>query len=142
MPKSRLIAFLYLLVVFMSGAVVGALTYRLYAVNSLLRSNAIPRPKPTPEEVRRHIVSDLRTRVHMDDRQIAEVNRIMDETRDAFHQIRDAMNQQGRKVHDQQWEKVKALLRPDQKPLYDRWAAEREAERQRREQEDRQKNKK
>jgi len=140
MPKSRLTAFLYLLVVFMSGAVVGALAFKTYAADAALRSNSAPHPKPTPEEVRRHIVTDLRTRVRMDDQQMVQVNQIMDETRDAFHQIRDAANQQVAKVHDQQWNKVKALLRPDQKPLYEQWYAEREAERKRHQ--DQQKNQK
>ena len=135
MPKSKLSAFLYLLVVFVSGAIVGALAYRLYAVNTVLSNSVAPHPRPSPEEVRRRIISDLKTKVHMDDQQIAQVNRIMDETRDAWHQIHDNMNQQGRKLHDQQWNNVKALLRPDQQPLYDQWQAEREAERQRHEKE-------
>jgi len=137
MPKSKLSAFLYLLVVFVSGAVVGALTYRLYAVNTVL-SNTAPHPRPSPEEVRKRIVADLQTKVQMDNQQIAQVNQIMDDTRDAFRQIRDTFNQQGHKLHDQQWDKVKALLRPDQVPLYDQWQAEREAERKRREQQDQQ----
>jgi Spy/CpxP family protein refolding chaperone len=143
MPKSKLSAFLYLLVVFVSGAVVGALTQRLYMVDTAqLPTTAPPHPRPTPEEVRRHIVSDLTTRVHLDNQQVAELERIMDETRDDWRQIRDKMNAEGHKLHDQQWEKVRNLLRADQKPLYDQWQAEREAERKKREQQDHAKDKK
>lgn len=133
MPKSKWSAFFSLLVVFLSGAVVGALAHRLYMVTTAYSGSAPP-PK-SPEEVRRRIIQDLRTKVHLDDQQVAELNSIMDETRDQFHQMRDQMSAQGRTLHDQQWQKVRAMLRPDQQPLYDKWRADRDAEiRKRREQ--------
>jgi hypothetical protein len=133
MPKSRLSAFISLMLVFLSGALVGAFGHRLYMVNTVLMA---PRPtRPSPEEMRKRQVEDVRSRLKLDDQQVAQYNAILDTTRQQFDQLHDKLNAEGRSIHDQQVEKVNAILRPDQKPLYEKWRAEREAERKRREQE-------
>ena len=75
MPKSRLSAFLSLMIVFLSGALVGAFANRLYMVNTV---SAVKQPKQgphmTPEEFRKHQVEDLRQKVGLDDQQIAQYN--------------------------------------------------------------------
>ena len=133
MPKSRLSAFLSLMIVFLSGALVGAFANRLYMVNTV---SAVKQPKQqprmTPEEFRKHQVEDLRQKVGLDDQQIAQYNAILDWTRQQFDQVHDKLNAEGRHIHDQQVDKVNAMLRPEQKPLYEKWRADREAERKRR----------
>jgi len=128
MPKSKLSAFLSLLLVFLSGGVVGALSYRLYAAKTV---SAIPR-RPDPEEVRRRITADLKNKVHIDDQQAAGLNKLMDETKDAWQQMRHKMDEEGRAIHEQQWQKFRAALRADQQPLFDQWKADRDAEMRRR----------
>ncbi len=133
MPKSRLSAFISLMLVFLSGALVGAVGHRLYMVKTVLTA---PRPtRPSPEEMRKRQVEDVRQKLSLDDQQVAQYNAILDTTRQQFDQLHDKLNAEGRSIHDQQVEKVNAILRPDQKPLYEKWRAEREAERKRREQE-------
>lgn len=140
MPKSRLSAFVSLMLVFLSGALVGAVGYRLYIVNSVnaVKQQAKQPPRLSPEEARKRQVEDLRQRVGLDDQQVAQYNAILDDTRQQFDrlhdQLHDRLNTEGRAIHDQQVAKVYAILRPEQRPLYEKWRAEREAERKKREQ--------
>lgn len=134
MPKSKFSAFLSLLLVFLSGSVVGALAYRLYMVKTVYTTNIQPPRRPDPEEVRRRIISDLKTKVHLDDQQVADLNKLMDETNDAWQQMRRKMNEEGRAIHDSQWQKFRDALRPDQQPLLDQWRADRDAEMRKRQQ--------
>jgi len=131
MPKSRFSAFISLLLVFLSGALVGAFAHRLYMVNSV----TAVRPRLTPEEARKKQVEEVKQKVNLDDQQIAEYNKILDSTTQQFFDMHDKMNAEARAIHDQQVAKVKAILRPDQLALYDKWLADREAERKRRQQE-------
>ncbi len=136
MPKSRLSAFFSLLLVFVSGALVGAFAHRLYMVTTVtaLKQTQQQPPRMSPEEVRKHQVEELRQKVGLDEKQIAEYNTILDGTRQQFDQLHDKMNAEGRQIHDQQISKVHAILRVDQLPLYEKWRADREAEHKRREQ--------
>jgi hypothetical protein len=131
MPKSRLSAFLSLLVVFLSGALVGAFAYRLATVNTVQTSNG-PRPpqRPDPEEIRKHLDAEMRDRVKLDDAQIAKYNQILDETREEFDQLHKRANDETRSLRERQAEKVNAILRDDQKPLFAALRAEK-AERER-----------
>jgi hypothetical protein len=131
MPKSRLSAAIYLSLVFLSGALVGGLSYRLYAVNTVNAVNGGGRPvRLNPEEARRHYMDEIRTRVKLDDEQIRQVNQILDETRAQFDQIRRKMNSEGRAIYDLQGEKIAAILRDDQKSLFTAFRTERELQRQ------------
>lgn len=131
MPKSRLSAAIYLSLVFLSGALVGGLSYRLYAVNTVNAVNGGARPpRLSPEEARRHYMDEIRTQVKLDDDQIRQVNQILDETRSQFDQVRRKMNAEGRAIYDLQGEKIAAILREDQKPLFTAFRSERELQRQ------------
>ena len=124
MMKSRSSALLSLLLVFLSGVLVGGFAYRLYNVS--VAAAPTNGKRPDPEEVRKHIVADMRERLKLDSRQVSQLQQIFDQTRDQFHQIHDKMNAEGQALHVGQIEKVKAILRADQLPLYDEWRAERD----------------
>jgi hypothetical protein len=131
MPKSRLSAAVYLTLIFLSGALVGSLSYRLYAVNTVTAVNGGGRPpRLNPEEARRHYMDEIRTKVKLDDDQVRQVNQVLDETRAQFDQVRRKMNAEGRAIYDLQGEKIAAILRDDQKPLFSAFRAERELQRQ------------
>ncbi len=127
MLKSKFSALLSLLLVFLSGVLVGGFAYRLYNVSVIAAPNNAKRPDP--EDARRHIVADLRDHLKLDARQVDQLQQIFDQTRDLFHQMHDRMNAEGQALHNGQIDKVKAILRADQLPLYDHWEAERERER-------------
>ena len=133
MRQSRFSALLSLIIVFLCGTLVGVFAYRLYMVKSVTAVH-----KMDPEEVRRHILADMKEKIKLDDRQVQQLDQIMDQTRQRFHQIHDKLNAEGRAVHDQQVQAVEAILRPDQRPLYDAWRTQRVAERHRHDQQKKQ----
>ncbi|HTA71899.1 MAG TPA: hypothetical protein VK776_26635 [Bryobacteraceae bacterium] len=102
---------LYLLLVFISGAVVGALGYRTYKPPSA-SSNA----RVSPEEFRRQYLQEIKTRVNLSDDQLEKVNTILDETRTRFHDARDKHNDIVKQIGEEQRAKMKAILSPDQIP--------------------------
>jgi len=128
MTKSRLSAAVYLSLVFLSGALVGGLSYRLYAVNSV--SAITGSPRPSPEEARRRYMDSIRAKVKLDELQVQQVNQILDETRTQFDQIRGKMHAEGQAIQNRQVEEISAILRDDQKPLYAAFREERERMRQ------------
>ena len=140
MPKSRLSAFVSLLLVFLSGALVGAVGHRLYMVTSVtaVKQQVRPPQRPSPDEIRKRQIDDLRKKVGLDDQQVSQYSAILDNTHQQFDQLHDQANEklhaEFRRIHDQQVEKVNAILRPEQRPLYEKWLADRDAERKRREQ--------
>jgi exopolysaccharide biosynthesis protein len=123
MANTKLSAFLSLLLVFCSGIAVGAVGYHVYNSKRHL----------TPEEFRNRVVQEMTKEVHLDDRQVASLKQIYEDTRASFDEARSRENSklhaEGQAIHDQQVEKIKNILRPDQIPLYDALRARHEAER-------------
>ena len=126
MMRSKLFAALYLALVFLSGSLVGAFTYRLYSANTV---SATVSRRLDPVEWRRRYMQEMRTQVGTDADQEAQINQILDETGAAFAQIRAREKQAYQSEQDVQITKIFALLRPDQRPLYAKLRAEREARR-------------
>jgi hypothetical protein len=131
MSKSRISAFLTLLLVFASGAVLGAVAHRLYVVNA---GPIAASKRPSPEEVRKRQVGEMRERVKMDDAQVATFNQILDQTKSRFDETHKQYNAANRAIWDEQRNKVKAILRPEQVVLFDQVMAEHDAARKQREQ--------
>jgi exopolysaccharide biosynthesis protein len=123
MVNTKLSAFLSLLLVFCSGIAVGAVGYHVYTSKKHL----------TPEEFRKQLVAEMTREVHLDDQQVALLKQIYEDTRAAFDEARTQENAklraEGQTIHEQQIEKIKNILRPDQIPLYDALRARHEAER-------------
>jgi hypothetical protein len=143
MPKPRLLSFLGLLTIFLSGALSGVFGYRLYEASAASGHNPAPGLTGTrkahaqdPEEIKKRIIAEMRQRVKLDDAQVAKLHRIFDDTRARFDQIHQEMNDRGHAVWDHQVAEVKAILRPDQVPLYDQLRAEHDAARKRRQEQD------
>ncbi|HEY1495925.1 MAG TPA: hypothetical protein VGF49_15335, partial [Candidatus Solibacter sp.] len=78
------------------------------------------------------------TKVKMDDQQIATLQQILDQTRSDFHKMRDRMNAEGETIQASQVEKINAILREDQRPLYAALRAERDKQRKLRDQQHKQ----
>jgi hypothetical protein len=127
--RSKLSAGLYLLVVFLSGALVGGLSYRLYSVNTVAAITGGV-PKTSPEEFRRRYIEAIRAKVNLDPQQIERVNQIMDDARTQFDQVRAKSRTEMQAIEAQRNEKMNAILRDDQKPAYAAFRAERDRLRQ------------
>lgn len=155
MNKSKLAVLLPLILVFVSGGMLGAFAYRLYSVPTVTTGGGTggpPPPRPSPEEVRRKVVADVTSKVKLDAEQAKQLNAIMDQTHvefdalrekykpewDALNQKREALTEKQRPEFDairsHQTERIKAILRDDQRPLFDAWRSERERQRKARDQ--------
>jgi Spy/CpxP family protein refolding chaperone len=110
MKRGNLPIALYLFLVFVSGAVVGALGFRAYKPPTA-SSNA-----PSPEEARRQYLHEMTTRANLSGEQIQKLSAIMDETRARFHASRDEHNKEVKQIGEEQRAKVRAILTPDQLP--------------------------
>jgi hypothetical protein len=123
MPKSRISAGLYLTLVFLSGALVGAFAHRLYITPAV--SSA-----PRPDEWRKKYVEEVRTKVKLDEQQVVQLQQILDETRQRFHQMREQEKPIAQAIQNDQVTKIRAMLRPDQLGAYETLRVERERKRQ------------
>jgi hypothetical protein len=131
MANTKLSAFLSLLLVFCSGAVVGVVGTRVYT--SRVAPTVRPNEKRSPEEFRKQVVEEMTREVHLDDQQVTLLKQIYDDTRASFDEARAQENTklhaEGQVIHEQQVEKIKKILRPDQIPLYDALRTRHETER-------------
>lgn len=147
MSKSKLSALLSLLLVFVSGAVLGAFAYRLYSATPVLTTvnpGGGPPARPNPGEMRKKYTADLTKDVKLDAEQVKQLNGILDQTGEEFQKLRqkskpewdalerdrDALREKWRPdreaIQNRQVEKITAMLREDQRPVYAAWHAEHE----------------
>ena len=127
MTFSRWKMAMYVGLVFVSGALLGAFSHRLYTVSGV-SANA-PR---NPEEFRRRYMEEMKTRLKLTPDQVTQLSAILDETRSRVRSTRESIEPEIRKIREEQQEKVHHILSADQRPEYDQMRKEREAEIQRR----------
>jgi uncharacterized membrane protein len=130
MPQNRFSAVLSLVLVFLSGILVGAVSYRLYSVNTVSTANTGGRPPGrNPEEVRKQRMREMREKVKLDDEQFTKLGEIYDHTRQEFQALKKKGDAEGHQIWDKQRESVRAMLRPDQLPLYEQYQKEQDEQR-------------
>lgn len=135
MLKTKSSALLSLVLVFLSGALVGAVSYRLYMVNTVSSVGAPSgrgQGKMDPEEVRKRRLAEMRDKVKLDDEQVTKLNAIYDETFRQFHALKQRGDAEARGLWDKQRDSVRAILRPDQLPLYEQHLKEQDEMRRKR----------
>jgi len=113
----------YFLLVFASGAVVGALGYRTYNPPTARTINS---PAP-PGAWRKQYMEESKARLDLTDDQVSKLKVIMDDTDARFRQAREHENQEIRQIRDEHMARVRMLLTPEQLPMYEKLHAEREA---------------
>ena len=118
MKPARISTILYLLLVFLSGCLVGFVGSRLYTAKTTI---AAP-PRKSPEEFRKHFVEELRGRLKLDAQQVVSLNRVLEETRQHYRES-------AKTIQDETVREIHALLRELQRTEYDKWRAEREKRR-------------
>ena len=126
MTLSRWKIALYVGLVFVSGALLGAFSHRLYTVSGV-SANA-PR---NPEEFRKRYMEEMKSRLKLTADQVTKLSVILDETRARVRSTRESIEPEIRKIREEQQEKVHQILSADQRPEYDKMRQEREAEIQR-----------
>jgi uncharacterized membrane protein len=123
---------LYVALVFLSGALVGGVGYRLYNVKTVDGGNASAASKPrlSPEEWRRHMVEMMRTRLSLSDEQVAKLQAAYDETRQRFDAYDQRSKAERRAIIEAQHEKVRAFLNDQQRAEYEKFLQERQKQHQ------------
>jgi hypothetical protein len=125
--KGRFSAALYLLLVFASGALVGAFGHRLYTVGTV-SADKRGRPK-NPEEWRKRYINDLQSRLNLSSDQMTQLNVILDETRERFREVHERTDPERKAIHQQQVDRINAMLSEEQRSEYAKFRAEREKQR-------------
>ena len=154
MNKTKLYALLSLILVFVSGGVLGAFAFKLYSVPNVVTpasSSGTPK-KMSPEEFRKNYSAALAKELKLDAEQVQKLNTILDETHtdfeklrekskpdyDALNKERDSLNEKYRPeretIQARQTEKINSILTDAQKPLFQAWRAERDRQRKMRDQ--------
>jgi hypothetical protein len=118
MRRSNVATLVYLLVVFASGAVVGGFADHLFMAKTVTAGT--PR---NHAEIRKQYIQDMRSRLHLSDPQIAQLQEIMDATGQKMHEMH-------KDIEDQHVRKVIAMLDDNQKAEYAKMREEREKHRQ------------
>ncbi len=122
MKFSRAAIAFYVGLVFASGVVLGAFGHRLYAVSTTNTKGT----KMPPEEFRKKVVAEYQSRLKLNDDQVAKLNMILDETRARIEDTRQKMHPAYQKIREEQNEKFRNMLRPDQQVEFDKMHKERE----------------
>jgi predicted nuclease with TOPRIM domain len=130
MKRTTLSTALYIFLVFLSGAVVGAFAHRLYTVNTVVSAK--------PDEVRHHILDEMRTRLSLSDDQVKQLNAIMDSTKTRYQEVKKRWDEQSKQaakpelkaITEDQHQKVKAILSEPQRVEYEKYLAERQKRRE------------
>jgi len=123
MKSWKLPIVLNLFLVFLSGAVVGALGYRIYNPPTA-RSNT--RLRRGTEEYRRQYLQEMQTRLNLNTDQMEKLKAILDRTDERFNDARSQHNQMIRELRDDHMASVREILTAEQLPKYDKLREERE----------------
>ncbi|MCC6394480.1 MAG: hypothetical protein IT167_28045 [Bryobacterales bacterium] len=109
---------LYLLLVFLSGTLVGAFGYRLYSVNTVSA-------KAPHESYRKMYLNEMQTRLKLTPAQLSNLVFILDETKARFKAVRDRMDPEMKQIQHEQRDKIRDMLKPEQKAEYEKMLEER-----------------
>ena len=124
-PTRWTVAF-YMALVFACGGVAGAFAYRLYTVSGV-SANVGPR---NPEEFRKRFMSDMKSRLQLNDDQATKLGTIMDETRARVRAARMTIEPELEKIRDDQKQRISELLLPSQQAEWQKILDERQRKRE------------
>lgn len=116
----------YLVIVFVCGLVIGLSSYRYYEIRTVDAVSAPPRP---PEEWKRRHIKEMRLRLNLTPEQTAKLSDILDQTRSQYHDLMEKSRPDMERIQADQYARVKAILTSAQVPEYEKFHAEREAQR-------------
>jgi len=118
MARPQLNAFLAAVLLFACGVAVGISAQRYFQHASVRAA--------TSDDWRAKYVEEMRTRVHLDSRQVGQLDLILDETRRQSRELHERNKPELLEIKQGQIARVKAILSADQIQLYEKLLAERE----------------
>ena len=125
MRRSNFLIAFYLLLIFVSGVVVGTFATRLYMAKTVIASKAPP-ARMTPEEFRRSYTTEMQNRLNLTGDQMTKLNDILDQTGAKVHDERERHNKAMNAIHEEQVGKTRTILTDTQLPDYEKLRHERE----------------
>ena len=125
MKLSRLTIALYVGLIFASGVVLGVFGHSLYAV-TVVKSNQDQFQRPRPEDVRKKTLAEMQARMKLTDEQVSKINSIYDETRARVSEVHEKYKPQMDAITQDQRDKVRSVLSPDQVGEYEKMLKERD----------------
>ena len=127
MKRSSLSTWIYLLLVFSSGAALGVFSDKIYTTKTVsAKSNA---PTRDPNDSKRRHMEEMKTRLKLNPKQVAEVGLILDETNTQMRDLIGKYRPEMTSIHNAQVERVKAVLSETQQKAYQSMLDERAAKR-------------
>ena len=129
MKRGSLSVTLYLSVVFLSGAAVGAFGHYFYTVRSVSAKG----PRRSPEQYRQAYISEMKSRLKLSQEQEQKLIAILDETGNRHRKLRESTQPESIRIQKEHTAQVLAILSPDQQIEYEKMRKEREAHMKRRE---------
>jgi hypothetical protein len=118
MKRNQWTAALLSLLLFLSGVAVGVLAHRYYAATVVSAKTAA--------DFRERYVSEMQSRLKLTQTQVDQLETILDETKAQYKAVRDQYHPAMLKIRSEQISRVKAILTPQQVPVYEQLVAERE----------------
>lgn len=119
MKRQKAAAAIFAVLLFAAGAAVGALAHRYYAMT-------VVSAHPSPEDMRQHYISEMRTRLRLTPGQVSQLEQIMSQTKAQYRALREASRPAMLKIKQDHVERVRSILNPEQIPEYERLVAEHE----------------
>ena len=119
MKRNQWTAALLALCLFACGVAVGVLGHRYYR-------ETVVSAQTSPADVRLHYLAEMKSRIHLTPSQIEQLQTILDDTKAKARAVRDRMHPEMVKIKEDQIERVKSILTPEQVPEYERLVVDRE----------------
>ena len=122
MKLSKATIAMYVALVFASGTVLGVFGERLH--NATVVNG--DKPRKSPEDFRKEMVAEWQKRLTLNDEQVTKLNIILDDTRSQFHEAKKKMDPEMQAIRHGQQDKIRAMLKPEQRAEYEKMLQERE----------------
>jgi Spy/CpxP family protein refolding chaperone len=116
----------YLLIVFGCGLATGVFGDRLYEKSVVVAGS---QPHLKPEEWKKRHLEDLQGRLHLTADQSSRISAVLDETHAEMIALMAKSQPDMERIQKEQYDKVTAVLTPDQAAEYAKFHAERERRR-------------
>ena len=129
MKLSRATIALYVGLVFVCGGVLGFFANRLYTASVVAANVKEGKNPPTPEEMRKWLIGQYQTRLHLSDDQLQKLNVILDESQAQINAIYAKRAPELDAVRQNQITRMNLMLTTEQQTEYEKMRQER-AERQ------------
>jgi hypothetical protein len=112
---------LYLVLVFLSGLLVGGVAVELYNARTVRGFN--------PADARKRYAEELKTRLKLSPEQSLQLDATFRDTHARYRALREKYQPEVKTIQDEHTEKVRSLLNPEQQAEYEKMRQEREARR-------------